>query len=674
MKTLCFDPIMRIPGARVSPPLTTVGRRSCGAFLRWHWLGGSLAPPSTEGIRARWIDAAFPLTLSLSLRERKLSFPRWQKSCRIGFQDPQRSISPLPQGEGRGEGKRGLNRESAQLLRAGLVFLVALWLPSLLAAELNFDDAARIVIQSGGRKKPLDTFASESLQTLSGRRALNDPQTGQRIQAMDALMSMWSGSRDWKAFPVVVVSDANLKRTLGLPATTRLFSFETLAQNHALGELETQVQATRRRGEDLTALQKEVETVLSRLHLLNQIVSGEALTIVPNSKGAKAPWVSLKEAAAPHGEPVGRELGELFRKVSESYRASDASGFASNTREFRSRLAGLAADVYPASGAIEREVHYNRLHPFRWAWVLYLAAFFGLLIWKSMRAGLALFGAGLALQIYGFVLRSWIAGRAPVTNMYESVVWVALGVAAFALIFALIYRSKLYVLTAAPLAILGLIFADSLPSVFNASIGPLPPVLRDNFWLVTHVLSITLGYAAFALAMGLGHVILSLYLFKPAAVNERSQIHQLLYRALQIGVLLLAIGTILGGVWANYSWGRFWGWDPKETWALIALLLYIFALHGRLAGWWGNFGLSVAAAVCFNGVLMAWYGVNLVLGKGLHSYGFGGGGVEWVAGLVALDLVFVGYCVAARLRKGGLHRKLSAPASVGSPAVQSKSA
>jgi ABC-type transport system involved in cytochrome c biogenesis permease subunit len=205
-------------------------------------------------------------------------------------------------------------------------------------------------------------------------------------------------------------------------------------------------------------------------------------------------------------------------------------------------------------------------------------------------------------------------------------------------------------MAAAPLAVLGLILADSFPSVLNPSIAPLPPVLRDNFWLVIHVLTITLGYAAFAVAMGLGHAILGRYLFKPASIGEESHVHHLLYRVLQIGIVLLAAGTILGGVWAYYSWGRFWGWDPKETWALIALLLYIFALHGKLAGWWGNFGMAVAATVCFNGVLMAWYGVNFVLGKGLHSYGFGGGGAGWVAMAVALDLIFVGACITARLR------------------------
>ena len=133
---------------------------------------------------------------------------------------------------------------------------------------------------------------------------------------------------------------------------------------------------------------------------------------------------------------------------------------------------------------------------------------------------------------------------------------------------------------------------------------------------------------AFALAMGFGHILLWRYMRNPVAARADQPMHLWLYRVIQLGVLLLAAGTILGGVWANYSWGRFWGWDPKETWALIALLCYILTLHGRLAGWWTQFGLVVASVVCFLSVLMAWYGVNFVLGKGLHSYGFGIGGEE----------------------------------------------
>jgi ABC-type transport system involved in cytochrome c biogenesis permease subunit len=116
-----------------------------------------------------------------------------------------------------------------------------------------------------------------------------------------------------------------------------------------------------------------------------------------------------------------------------------------------------------------------------------------------------------------------------------------------------------------------------------------------------------------------------------------------MYRAVQIGVLLLTAGTILGGVWADYSWGRFWGWDPKETWALIADLGYLAVLHGRFSGWLRTFG-TVASIVCaFSGVVMAWYGVNFVLGVGLHSYGFGGGGVQYVAAILVIQLAYVGF-------------------------------
>ena len=111
------------------------------------------------------------------------------------------------------------------------------------------------------------------------------------------------------------------------------------------------------------------------------------------------------------------------------------------------------------------------------------------------------------------------------------------------------------------------------------------------------------------------------------------------YRTMQVGVLLIAAGTILGGVWADYSWGRFWGWDPKEVWALITLLVYLVPLHGRFAGWVNTFGLTAASVVCFNAVIMAWYGVNFVLGVGLHSYGFVEGGSQGFMLVILLGLL-----------------------------------
>jgi cytochrome c biogenesis factor len=137
------------------------------------------------------------------------------------------------------------------------------------------------------------------------------------------------------------------------------------------------------------------------------------------------------------------------------------------------------------------------------------------------------------------------------------------------------------------------------------------------------------------------------YLFRPEHREQQQSLNLFIYRAIQIGVVLLAAGTILGGVWANQSWGRFWGWDPKEVWALIALLGYLALLHGRFTGWVKGFGLTIGAIVAYLLVLMAWYGVNFILGVGLHSYGFSSGGAKFVSGFVALEFAWI---VAASLR------------------------
>jgi ABC-type transport system involved in cytochrome c biogenesis permease subunit len=559
---------------------------------------------------------------------------------------------------GRGTLHAGRVRSPSQLHRSAMkkiLFLSLVLAGNFLARadELDFSHLSRVVVQADGRKKPLDTFAAESLQIISGRRTWHDGSGGRRRGAMDFLCSVWFGADDWKQSPVLLVSDHNLRKALGLGDRERLYSPAALQSNIALKNLFDQVQSKRARQSELTALEQEAERLAANLYRLQPIVGGRGLRLVPHPTGPKGDWSTLSEVAGVYGAAAAERLAARLESVRAAYLAENAAAFAKGSRELSEVLRELAPAMYPPPRSVAIEVHYNQLHPFRWAWILYLAAFFVLLARRWPRAGLALFIAGLTVQTYGFVLRCLIAGRPPVTNMYESLIWVSLGVAGLALGFQWISRSGVYLLTAAPLAVLGLIVADLFPAVLNPDIGPLPPVLRDNFWLTTHVLTITLSYAAFALAMGLGHVILAAGLVGRGTAASRFALYGLLDGVLKIGLLLLAAGTILGGVWANYSWGRFWGWDPKETWALIAFLLYIFAFHGRIAGWWGNFGLSVAAIVCFNGVLMAWYGVNFVLGKGLHSYGFAAGGTQWIAGLVVLDLIFVAVCIGIRSKKMG---------------------
>jgi ABC-type transport system involved in cytochrome c biogenesis permease subunit len=268
--------------------------------------------------------------------------------------------------------------------------------------------------------------------------------------------------------------------------------------------------------------------------------------------------------------------------------------------------------------------------------------------WKLFyRAAILLHVSGLVAMCIGFGMRMAISGRAPVTNMYESVIYVGLGIAFLGLILEMIYRRKYILIAATAMTTVALVLADNCSVLLDPSLRPLQPVLRNNFWLVIHVMSITLSYGAFALALGIANITLGYFIAGSRNKQAIAALNNFTYRTLQVGVLLLAAGTILGGVWADYAWGRFWGWDPKEVWALVALLGYLALLHSRFIGWVGQFGLAAWSVFCFSLVVVAWYGVNFVLGAGLHSYGFGGGGKEYVAAALLLQFAYV---AAAGLR------------------------
>jgi cytochrome c-type biogenesis protein CcsB len=254
---------------------------------------------------------------------------------------------------------------------------------------------------------------------------------------------------------------------------------------------------------------------------------------------------------------------------------------------------------------------------------------------------MTVFTAALVAVLVGFAMRTIVSGRAPVTNMFESVVYLGLGATVFGLFFELFSRKGFILAAAAAIATIALVLADNCPVVLDPSLKPLAPILKSNYWLTIHVMTITLSYAAFALAWGIGNITLGYYLASAKNREIIASLAKFIYRSLKAGFLLLIIGTILGAFWADVSWGRFWGWDPKEVWALITLLFYAALLHARRIGWVGNFGMAVWSVLCFLVVIMAWYGVNFMLGVGLHSYGSSGGGQEYVIGAMIAQLFYV---------------------------------
>jgi cytochrome c-type biogenesis protein CcsB len=551
------------------------------------------------------------------------------------------------------------------LLGPGSGFAQTSSMPAADSSSLDFKQFGLLAIQDGGRRKPIDTFARETLIKITGRSTYTSG--AKTWPASDFLLSMLLDTHDWKSEPMILVSLGELKQQLGLPEQERRFSFSQLTALPELNRLAGEAHALRKAEKPLSRLQNEVMSVSERLALFAHVLDGSLFLLVPAPEKTTDAWIVPPSFSQYYKETQFGPVQTQLQTMANGYVKGDAFAFSRAANQLRDGLRGLSPGIYPAESQLRLEYFYNHWDAFyRAAWCYGIALL--LLAIAHLRsaphaahraaateapekrsylkiAGVMIASVGLLFHASGIVMRCLIAGRPPVTNMYESIIWVSFAVSFFGMIFFARYRAPVYLLAALPVSLVALLLVHQMPIAMPSSIDPLVPVLRDNFWLTIHVLTITLSYAAFALAMGFGHILLFRYARNPVSARADQPMHFWLYRVLQLGVILLAAGTILGGVWANYSWGRFWGWDPKETWALIALLCYILTLHGRLAGWWTQFGLIVASVVCFLAVLMAWYGVNFVLGKGLHSYGFGIGGETYVAGFVIADLLFVAFTI-----------------------------
>lgn len=558
------------------------------------------------------------------------------------------------------------------LLLSGVCFAQTADMPAADSSSLDFKQFGLLAIQDGGRRKPVDTFARETLIKISGRSTYTSG--AKTWQGNDFILSMLLDTHKWQEEPIILVSLGQLIEQLGLDKSKRRFSFAQLSALPELNRLAGEAHALRKAEKPLSRLQSEVMAVTERLGLFAHVMDGSAFLLVPAPEKTTDPWIVPPAFSQHYTETQFAPVQTQLQTMANSYVRGDGFAFGRAANQLRDGLRSLSPKIYPEESQLRLEYFYNHWDGFyRAAWsygialVLLAIAHFRRAAGRTGRilplAGVIIAIAGLLFHASGIAMRCLIAGRPPVTNMYESIIWVSFAVSFFGMIFFTRYRTPVYLLAALPVSLVALLLVHQMPIAMPSSIDPLVPVLRDNFWLTIHVLTITLSYAAFALAMGFGHILLWRYARNPVSARADQPMHFWLYRVLQLGVILLAAGTILGGVWANYSWGRFWGWDPKETWALIALLCYILTLHGRLAGWWTQFGLVVASVVCFLAVLMAWYGVNFVLGKGLHSYGFGLGGETYVVSFVIADLLFVAFAIW-RYRSTKASRPPTSPTAV----------
>ncbi|MBI3333056.1 MAG: cytochrome c biogenesis protein CcsA [Candidatus Omnitrophica bacterium] len=495
-----------------------------------------------------------------------------------------------------------------------------------IVAPAALEQLRLLAVQHNGRNKPLDSFAREALDQITG-----SPQW-KGEDPVRTLLSILSDPDRWREAPLISVPFVPLREALGLGPKSAHLSYNDLVSTRRLMRMLPAIVGKQQADEKLTLLENETMDLYERFVLLSGLLE-QKLHLVPPPHSTAAPspvpdpWLELSDPAGYSPAQQGA-LKEAWGGMLTAMREGPPEEQEASARRLTVLLRSMNPAAYPPLWRLRLEVFYNQARPFRWARILYgigaLALWAGWIGWAkgagAASCGMKLVWAGFLLHGGGILLRVILGGRPPVSNFYETTLWLPFVAVTLSLLLGRIYRQPVFPLAGALLAAGVLVLADHLP--LDPSISPVVAVLRSNLWLTIHVLTIVASYGALSLAMVLAHLFGGLVLAGGAKHPALDSLDAFLYRTIQVGVVLLAAGIMLGAVWANASWGRYWGWDPKETWALITLLWFLAVLHGRFAGWLKGADVAVATIARFFLLLMTYYGVSFYL-VGLHSYAGG---------------------------------------------------
>jgi ABC-type transport system involved in cytochrome c biogenesis permease subunit len=554
-----------------------------------------------------------------------------------------------------------------------------------------FDLAAfgRLPVLADGRIKPIDTIARTSLLMLQGRQPVYT-EGGRELVPEEWALDVFFRPELADAYKIFRIDNADVLSLFGLgsgeSAGRVRFSFKELRPG--LPELERQaelagpVDAAVR-----TAFQRAVVELYehveyySRLKYSFQTPDTSDLSAFLDNPGALAAGRPGFEAmatfgmlrAVPPAAPSARADG--WRGVGQSlletlstgavnpsvrtYAALGAAWRAAQPEAFNAAVEASRAGLTPRFDAAMRrcsfESFFNEAEPFFTSLVLYVAAFLlaaaSWLKWPAElgRAAFRVMALAFALATAGIVARMWLEGRPPVTNLYSSALFIGWGAVALCLVLERINANAVASAAGALIGFSTLVIAHNL-SLSGDTLEMMRAVLDSNFWLSTHVVTVTTGYASTFLAGLLATIyiargVLSRTLDRATA----DSLARMVYGIVCFATLFSFIGTVLGGIWADQSWGRFWGWDPKENGALIIVLWNAVILHCRWGGLVRQRGMMALAV--FGNVVTAWswFGTNM-LGVGLHSYGFTNAAFQGLVAFVAVQLAVIGLAAVPRAR------------------------
>ncbi len=498
---------------------------------------------------------------------------------------------------------------------------------------------ATIPVSAGGRVKPMDSAARNLLMVAGGRQSVRDDD-GQQVSATKFLLELIARPESVADLPVVRVDHPGLHALLGRsPDDGPRVSLRVIEPHWAeITDQAARADAIPARERD--GFQREAITLYNRVStLLSHQQMHEPYVIPPLREGEQ--WRGFREVfearlgGEPH--PAVAHLATMLGAQHEG----DAAAFEKATRDY---TALLKRDLPDVMRRMRIEILYNRASLFTGAAATYLLASLAIIASFLLRArtgpgtavwserlrvsGVWLIVAALLVHTVAIALRMWLQGRPPVTNLYSSAIFVGWAAALFGIYIERVHPLGIAALASSVVGFTTLVIAHNLGNDGD-TMQMMQAVLDTNFWLATHVVAITLGYSATFLAGALG----AMYLIARATTtwldkDRAATLTRMTYGVVCFALLLSFVGTVLGGIWADQSWGRFWGWDPKENGAALVVLINAVILHARWGGMVKQRGIAVLAVAGNVVTAWSWFGTNM-LGVGLHAYGFMDSAARW---------------------------------------------
>lgn len=501
------------------------------------------------------------------------------------------------------------------------------------------DKFGRLVVQdASGRMKPMDTLSHEILAKL-GRT-----DTFMGLSSNQVILGMMLRPDAWREIAMIRTGDKEVNKLIGLPenaktaAFSQFFDFPDEISGYKLAQLVDE--ANRKAPGKRDKFDKALLQVDERVNVAYMVYTGSLVRMWPKPNDKNHKWDATIEALqtlSPKEAEIVRLLAiGYFGSIDESIKTGDWTKADEALARIDKYQRFVGASVYPSDTKLKAEIFYNKTNIFEQLWPLYFVVGFALLILSFIkilkpafklewfvRVSFALLVLFFIAHTAGLAIRWYISGHAPWSNGYESMIYIG-----WATVLAGFIFSRRSVMTMAATSILtGLILFVAHLNWMDPQVTNLVPVLQ-SYWLSIHVSMITASYGFLGLGALLGMITLILFILKQGenverlnlAIKELNAINEM---SLIFGLVLLTVGNFLGGVWANESWGRYWGWDPKETWALVTILVYAVVIHVRfIKGAYTDYAFSVISLLAFTSVLMTYFGVNYYL-AGLHSYAKG---------------------------------------------------